>query len=93
MGRERSLVDLMVCQQTEPGARVHADERNEALKGALDQLSDQMRTAVHLVYYQGMKYREAAEVMRIPVGTVKSRLHAAMAKLTEFWKRHHADLD
>jgi len=91
--RERPLVDLMVCQQAEPSARVHEDERNEALKGAIDQLSEQMRTVVHLVYYQGLKYREAAEVMRIPVGTVKSRLHAAMARLTEFWKHHHPDLD
>jgi RNA polymerase sigma-70 factor, ECF subfamily len=92
-GRERTLMDLMVSQQAEPGTRAHEDERNEALKGAIDQLSDQMRTVVHLVYYQGMKYREAAEVMRVPVGTVKSRLHTAVAKLTEFWKRHHADLD
>lgn len=92
-GRERTLMDLMVSQQTEPGARAHEDERNEALKGAIDQLSDQMRTVVHLVYYQGMKYREAAEVMRVPVGTVKSRLHTAVAKLTEFWKRNHPDLD
>jgi RNA polymerase sigma-70 factor, ECF subfamily len=92
-GRERTLMDLMVSQQSEPGTRAHEDERNAALKGAIDQLSDQMRTVVHLVYYQGMKYREAAEVMRVPVGTVKSRLHTAVAKLTEFWKRHHADLD
>ncbi|MCL4204056.1 MAG: sigma-70 family RNA polymerase sigma factor [Pirellulaceae bacterium] len=92
-GRERTLMDLMVSQQAEPGTRAHEDERNEALKGAIDQLSDQMRTVVHLVYYQGMKYREAAEVMRVPVGTVKSRLHTAVAKLTEFWKRHHPDLD
>jgi RNA polymerase sigma-70 factor (ECF subfamily) len=91
--RERPLVDFMVCQQAEPGARAHEDERNQALKGAIDQLSEQMRTVVHLVYYQGLKYREAAEVMRVPVGTVKSRLHTAMARLTEFWKRHHPDLD
>jgi RNA polymerase sigma-70 factor, ECF subfamily len=91
--RERPLVDFMVCQQAAPNTRADEDERNQALKGAIDQLSEQMRTVVHLVYYQGLKYREAAEVMRIPVGTVKSRLHTAMARLTEFWKRHHPDLD
>ncbi len=36
-----------------------------------------------LVYFQGLKYREAAQVLAVPVGTVKSRLHAAMLKLTE----------
>ncbi len=35
------------------------------------------------MYFQGLKYREAAEVMSIPVGTVKSRLHAAIIKLGE----------
>ena len=48
-----------------------------------------MQSVVQLVYYQGMKYREAAEVLSIPVGTVKSRLHSAIAKLNEFWTNTH----
>jgi RNA polymerase sigma-70 factor (ECF subfamily) len=36
-----------------------------------------------LVYFQGLKYREAAHILSVPVGTIKSRLHAAMLKLTE----------
>ena len=42
---------------------------------------------IRLVYFQEMKYREAAEVLDIPVGTVKSRMHAAVAKLNEAWKQ------
>ena len=57
------------------------------MQRALDELSDQMRNVVHLVYYQGLKYREAAEVLSIPVGTVKSRLHTAILKLNEAWNR------
>ena len=45
--------------------------------------SETMQQLVHLVYYQGMKYREAAEILNIPVGTVKSGMHAAMLKLSE----------
>ena len=41
------------------------------------------RQVVMLVYFQGLKYREAAEVLSIPVGTVKSRLHAAIHKLSD----------
>jgi len=36
-----------------------------------------------LVYFKGLKYREAAEILDVPVGTVKSRLHAAVQKLSE----------
>jgi RNA polymerase sigma-70 factor, ECF subfamily len=91
--RDRSLVDLMVSQHPCPQTQARESERNEALLAALNELSEQMRTVVHLVYYQGLKYREAAEVMRIPVGTVKSRLHTAVAKLAEFWNRNYAEID
>jgi RNA polymerase sigma-70 factor (ECF subfamily) len=46
-----------------------------------------MRGVIDLVYYQGMKYREAADILGVPVGTVKSRLHAAVVKLNEVWAR------
>ena len=40
-----------------------------------------MRQVVMLVYFQGLKYREAADVLSIPVGTVKSRIHAAIENI------------
>ena len=40
---------------------------------------------VVLAYFQGLKYRDAADALGIPVGTVKSRLHAALARLTADW--------
>ncbi len=79
------LVDLLVSTDREPLDQVTHYERGQWVREALDELSDQMRSVVQLVYYEGMKYREAADVLEIPVGTVKSRLHAAIAKLNEFW--------
>ena len=45
-----------------------------------------LRTAVLLVYYQGLKYREVAEILGIPEGTLKSRIHAALARLNLAWR-------
>ena len=41
---------------------------------------------MNLVYFKGMKYRDAAKVMSVPVGTVKSRLHAAIQRLGQSWR-------
>jgi RNA polymerase sigma-70 factor (ECF subfamily) len=50
----------------------------------VDRLPDFLRQVVILAYYQGLKYREIGDILGIPVGTVKSRLHAALVKLQEF---------
>ena len=64
-------------------------ENGEWVRTAVDSLSESMKQAVHLVYYQGLKYREAADVLGIPVGTVKSRLHAAVQRLSLHWDETH----
>lgn len=50
---------------------------------AIDQLPDEMRLVLVLSEQQGMKYQEISEVLGIPVGTVKSRMHNAIARLRE----------
>ena len=48
----------------------------------LTHLPEAQRTAVLLVYVEGMKYKEAAEILEVPVGTIMSRLSAARARLS-----------
>ena len=85
------LVDMLVSEDLDPLAQASRLESGEWVQQALDQLSDQMRHVVHLVYYQGLKYREAADALDIPVGTVKSRLNSAIRKLNEYWNMTHAE--
>ena len=51
----------------------------------MDRLPEFLRQVLILAYYQGLKYREIADILDIPGGTVKSRLHAALVKLQEAW--------
>jgi RNA polymerase sigma-70 factor (ECF subfamily) len=83
------LVDLLVSADADPLDQVDSYEQRERMQDVLDQLPDHMYAVIHLVYYQGMKYREAADVLSIPVGTVKSRLHAAIHRLADVWKNTH----
>jgi RNA polymerase sigma-70 factor, ECF subfamily len=80
-----SLLDLLASKEPAPENRMESAQQREWIQTALAELPDTLRDAVNLVYYQGMKYREAADILNIPVGTVKSRLHAAILKLNEAW--------
>jgi RNA polymerase sigma-70 factor (ECF subfamily) len=46
----------------------------EAVRGAFDRLPDPFRTLVVLVDVEGLTYREAADALNVPIGTVMSRL-------------------
>ena len=78
-----ALGDLSPSLLPGPEEQSELGESRQQAREALAALPESLRTAVHLIYYQGLKYREAAEVLDIPVGTVKSRLHTAIRKLAE----------
>ncbi len=56
-------------------------ELNAAIQRCLNQLEAEFRAAVVLVDVQGMDYSEAAQVLKRPLGTVKSRLARARSRL------------
>jgi RNA polymerase sigma-70 factor (ECF subfamily) len=85
------LINLLESSEQSPDDNCLDSERSRIVRDTLEQLPENMYAVVHLVYYQGMKYREAAEVLEIPVGTVKSRVHAAIAKLGDVWKTNQVD--
>lgn len=61
----------------EPGS---IDPRLEAAVGSLE---DHQRETVILCYHRGLTHRQAAEVLGVPMGTIKSRLSKALEKLRE----------
>lgn len=84
-GEVHSLVDMLETRGPGPLDRAQGEELRESVRASVDRLPDLFRQVVVLAYYQGLKYREIADILEIPVGTVKSRLHAALAKLQEAW--------
>lgn len=58
-------------------------ELSLAVEGALKRLNEDQREAVLLKVYQGFKFHEMAEILDIPVSTVKSRVYTGLDQLKE----------
>jgi len=65
----------------EPARRVEARLALDEVRRALDRLPPDQRTALLLVTVEGLSYKEAAEVVQVPVGTIMSRLARARIAL------------
>lgn len=75
-------------EATDPGEHVHRDEMVEVLRGAILELPEKHRDVLLLGRIDGLRYREIAEILDIPVGTVKSRMAAAEEKLRARMKKY-----
>ncbi len=70
-----------VADRATPLAYLLARERQAALSDAIAELPSHLRTALVLRFTADLSYAEIARVLVVPVGTVKSRLHTALARL------------
>ena len=76
-----ALAEMVPAPGSLPGQRIEEEEENARVHAALAGLSAAHRSVLTLVYGRGVKYREAAAVLGIPVGTVKSRIQGALQAL------------
>ena len=88
--RNSSWAEKLVGGTPDPLLAASKQENGVWMQESISSLGEPMQQVIQLVYYQGLKYREAADVLGIPVGTVKSRLHAAVQRLGVMWEDSHA---
>jgi RNA polymerase sigma-70 factor (ECF subfamily) len=60
---------------------MHRAEEGRRLHNALARLSQEHRTVLVLKDMEGVKYEEMAELLQVPIGTIRSRLHRARLEL------------
>src|SRR5262249_49862703 len=84
-GEATQLLDLLETRGPSPLDQVQDEERRQVVRSSVSRLPDFLRQVLILIYFQGLKYQDVADILDIPVGTVKSRLHAALVRLQEAW--------
>lgn len=86
-GERTNFQDFLADAGPTPLVEVEADEQREAVRKIVGTLPDHLREVLILAYFQRFPYKEMADMLEIPLGTVKSRLHAAVTKFAEAYKR------
>jgi RNA polymerase sigma-70 factor (ECF subfamily) len=84
--RETALEGADSEMRADPASDLARREVQSAVKRAIEALPDGEREVLLLSEYQGFKYAEIAEILGIPVGTVKSRMFSAVQHLKEALK-------
>ncbi|HWB20235.1 MAG TPA: sigma-70 family RNA polymerase sigma factor [Phycisphaerales bacterium] len=80
------FVDLLQADIPTPDQPLVDSERSRLVKSVVDSMPVHLREILLLSYFQRLSYNQIADSLEIPLGTVKSRLHAAVAMFAKSWK-------
>lgn len=86
-GELHSLVDWLPDAADGPETQIEVDEQRRIVRAVIDDMPEHLREILLLGYYQRFPYKEIADTLGIPLGTVKSRLHAAVVHFAAAYKR------
>jgi len=78
-----ALLDTLAAKTAAPDPTAASAGENNAVRRAVATLDEPQRLVVLLCYHAGLTHSEAAEILEVPLGTLKSRLHAALVELRQ----------
>jgi RNA polymerase sigma-70 factor (ECF subfamily) len=88
-----SLAEKLADGGVAPDRQVGRRETRELVQQALQKLSPELREAVILRDLQDMDYKEIAQALKIPEGTVKSRINRGRTELARLLQRIHRQVN
>lgn len=78
-----SITPIDHHQDAKPSHRMETTERQQIVQTALENLPEEYRTVLVLKEIENFKYEQIAEIVGVPLGTVRSRIHRARGLLRE----------
>jgi RNA polymerase sigma-70 factor (ECF subfamily) len=89
---ESDAAGTLAAGAASPVDRAGQVELGEKIRRAVLRLTEEQRSVFALAEVRGMRYEDIGRVLEIPVGTVKSRMHAAVTRLRELLAEEGRDL-
>jgi RNA polymerase sigma-70 factor (ECF subfamily) len=80
------FIDLMQSADAMPGEAMEREELQKIVQNTVEGMPEHLREILLLSYFHQFPYKEISDILGIPLGTVKSRLHAAVAYFADRWK-------
>ena len=80
------IANILNSYETTPDQEVSWNETAQQVRQVILEMPENCRRMLILAYYEHSSYKHMAEILSIPIGTVKSRLHAAIVYFTRKWK-------
>jgi len=79
------VLNTLDCDTRMPYDDLVKDETAMSVKRVISRMPAKLREILILAYFHKFSYADIAGILRIPVGTVKSRLHTAVGRFAEDW--------
>jgi len=80
------MLNTLGSDDTVPADHVERSETAEQVSQVIANMPANLREILLLSYFNRFSYKQMADVLSIPIGTVKSRLHTAVARFAKDWK-------
>ena len=79
------FVDLMPANIPQPSEALSNHETANSVRKIVEQMPENLRLVLLLSYFHELPYKEIADILEVPLGTVKSRLHVAVKEFARRW--------
>jgi RNA polymerase sigma-70 factor (ECF subfamily) len=80
------FMDLISAASAIPQEEMEREELQLAVQKTVMAMPEHLREILLLSYFHQFPYKQISEILEIPLGTVKSRLHAAVAFFADRWR-------
>jgi len=80
------IVNSLTSYEITPYEEVERTEQAEKVRKIISEMPENLREILILSYFEQFSYKQMADILSIPIGTVKSRLHTAIVYFTKKWK-------